>query len=108
MDPNLPGLGGVTAYPYHLTARLLVAMLQRDYLAFPDTVDTDQPRPDRCGVDGMRMLYKRLSIHVQTPNLNAEADGNTWFDVLDHKNPGEIRLMVLSNGCRIQWKHTLR
>jgi hypothetical protein len=24
------------------------------------------------------------------------------------KNPGEIRQMVLSKGCRIQWKHVLR
>lgn len=84
-NSNLPGLGGVTAYPYHLAARFLFTVLQRDYLAFTDTVDTDQPRTDRCGIYRTRMLHERLSIQIQTPNLHVKADSNTRLNMPDHK-----------------------
>ena len=79
-------------------------MLKRDYLTFADAVDPDQARAHGAGVDGARMLNERLAVHVQTPHLDVEADINARFGVPHHKNTGESKLMVLSNGRWIQWK----
>jgi len=75
--------------PDHAAARLLLAMLQRDYLSFTDAIDPDEPCAHGGGIYRSRMLHERLAIYVHAPHLYVEADLNSWLGLLHHKRRGE-------------------
>ena len=81
----------------------MCAVLQRDHLSFSNTVDSDKSRAFGGSIDRTRVSHERHAVLIHTPDFYVEADLHTRLGWLpDHKNAGEIDLMVLSKGLKIQ------